>query len=59
MLTFNQFLKKYNLKNKSTSNIEIKNVNPDVEVVTKSQPIKTKKTESTYMMIKVLIGLYY
>ena len=44
MLTFNQFLKKYNLKNKSTSNVEIKNVNPDVEVVTKSQPIKTNKT---------------
>ena len=44
MLTFNQFLKQHNLKNKSTSNIEIKNVNPDVEVITKSQPIKTNKT---------------
>ena len=44
MLTFAQFLKQHNLKNKSTSNIEIKNVNPDVEVVTKSQPIKTNKT---------------
>ena len=44
MLTFNQFLKKYNLKNKSTSNIEINKVNPSVEIVTKSQLIKTNKT---------------
>ena len=44
MLTFNQFLKKYNIKNKSTSNIEINKVNPSVEIVTKSQLIKTNKT---------------
>ena len=39
MLTFTQFLKQHNLKNKSTSNIEINKVNPNVEVVTKSQLI--------------------
>ena len=44
MLTFTQFLKQHNLKNKSTSNIEINKVNPDVEVITKSQPIRTNKT---------------
>ena len=44
MLTFAQFLKKHNLKNKSTSNIEIMKVDPTVEVITKSQPIRTNKT---------------
>ena len=44
MLTFTQFLKQHNLKNKSTSNIEINKVNPSVEIVTKSQLIKTNKT---------------
>ena len=34
----------HNLKNKSTSIIEIKNVNPNVEVITKSQPVQTNKT---------------
>ena len=43
MLIFTQFLKKYDLKNKSTSNIEIKNVNPNIEVITKNEPIKKIK----------------
>ena len=44
MLTFNQYLKQHNLKNKSTSNIEINKVNPNVEVVTKSESANTNKT---------------